>query len=330
MSGCNTLKCCCVGSNCYQRWTVFWDCAAQLFDDPVADAKACWPDASAPSTTWQNISTTVDGCTYEIYVLMGSSCTENSDCEGLDDTDPPDPYLMFAEGQTAPLDCCCCAMCCQPDPVPVTVAIDSTGMTPTAPAGGYITIAPTGPNDWHDGPWIPTPQAILAGAGGGMLFQGTGTYYNCDALVETKPQQAYPNSDPTNPPFIPNPPKTVFVSNGSVCDGTNYAYAVTLNCGYTDDMNVFHNDGYEVIVQAVQWDDMMQGGGGGSPGAGYGFSGMAPAFSYSGTVQGVSLTCVNGKPTGTATVPMVWDSDLYNPGVILGPWDCGSIVVVFA
>lgn len=309
MSACNTQKCCCTGSSCYQRWTADWHCSdgeggGLFFDDPVAGAKACWPDATAPSTTWQRIAATETGCTYEIYVLMGSACTVDANCTALPDTDPPDPYVMIPDGATGPLDCCCPCECCNLGGVSITATVDATAMIPTPPAtgepGGWHTIPIGHPGDWHlyagNAAWVAHPETIFAGSVVlPWLVNAWLPGYNCDHQPTTQPANQPVGRGPI-PPFVG-------------CGGAvqNFDYSVTIGC--------LSGNAWLVTVEGDQEDDWFETG---------------PVYFYRGTVE-ATLTCVNGKPVGTAIVPMKWactdnQFDPASPALE----DCGTLTVVFS
>ena len=87
--------CTCCANYCYQQWTAVWNCPSDSYPDgywsgPTAGAKGCFAADSLPSTSWTQTSSTDTTCTYTIYVSMGPCCYSEGDCDGLDDTPPPD------------------------------------------------------------------------------------------------------------------------------------------------------------------------------------------------------------------------------------------------
>ena len=316
MSGCNSRKCCC-GSGCYQRWTVRWNCGSPgFFDAVVAGAKTCF--ATPPVSGWNKYATTDDNCDYEIYLPLGSACGDDTDCASLPDTTPPDPFGCIDEDCTGPavrldhtgtlpVDCCCPCLCCPPDGTVLNVAVDGSGMTPTVPTGGWHTTPPVQPGDWHSylgsNEWVAHPATIFRG-GVNMPYNasGFGVGINCDTDPTTQPA-----NQPAGAPTAPQPGTTLPCAN---IDG-GYDYAIRLQCDGPD-----AGDTYTVTADGTSMDDV--------------FDHLKGPYFYTGSVSGVALTCVNGRPTGTATIPMTWDSTdaAFNPDG--GPRPCGSLVAVFS
>lgn len=113
--GTSGASCCCecaTGKKCVQKWTLGYDCNGVdpitgrntgAGTDPVAGAKTCVDNHFAMG--FQQVSRTIDTCTFEGYLPLGGCCTNSATCVSLPDTATPSKVNSCSEANR---DCSAC------------------------------------------------------------------------------------------------------------------------------------------------------------------------------------------------------------------------------